>query len=206
MFNLKEVDGLADHPDGLEYFFNRIISKAEELPEEAIFVEIGNWRGGSAITMLQAISQSKKDRWLYTIDPYGTKPFKLADDIDPNGVYDEIIYRDAMVALSNYARKNSLNHTHWRMTSDDFMKIYEQVDFWYKGKKTKPLFGVIYIDGDHQSYQVNREMEWFMDRMVKGGLIIFDDVPYVDRNDQPYIKLALAEGQQDNFRCYYEKN
>lgn len=32
----------------------------------------------------------------------------------------------------------------------------------------------------------------------------FDEVPYVDMNDQAIIKLALREGVQDNFRCYWK--
>ena len=205
MFQYDEIKGYADHPDGLEYFFNRIKEKVDILPEEAICVEIGNWKGGSAITIMQAIRQTdKKERWTYTIDPYGTKPFKLGDQIEKTAIYDETIYQDAMVALSKYAQKYKLNHTHWRMTSDDFMKIYEQINFWYKGQKTKPLFGVVYIDGDHESFTVNREIEWFVDRMCLGGLIILDDITYVNRDDQPYIKLAVSEGNIDNFRCYYE--
>lgn len=190
-----------DHPDGIEFFYEQVYKCAQRMREDAIFVEIGNYRGGSSLAMLEAIKNTKP-RWLYTIDPYGTKPFKVEKEYD-DSKYDEDIYRDAMKLLSDYAHKNKLNHYHWRMTSDDFMKIYPKIDFWHNGTVVDPIFGCVYIDGEHTPEQVNREIEFFYNRMPNGGLIILDDTPFVSSSLQ-YTKKILS-GIQDNFRTYFVK-
>lgn len=202
-YSEADIKGYCDHIHGMSLFYDQMLEASKNTPEDCFFLEIGSWKGGSAVAMMQALRDGKK-QWLITVDPYGTKPFKLGNTIQKAAQYDEDIYRDAMWKMSSFARDNKLNHTHFRMTSDDFMKTFEQIDFWHKGEIVKPIkFGGVFIDGDHESYTVNRELDWLVDRMAQGGLIVFDDIPYVAANDQPLINLALAQGKQDNCRCYW---
>lgn len=203
MLKLEEISQFTDHPHGVEKIYENALRLSKKLPEECIFMEIGCWKGGSAMAIMQAIADSGVDRWLFTVDPYGSKPFKLIDFIQDEADYNEDLYREAMLNLSAMAHKLKVKHYHWRLTSDDFMTAVEMCEFWDKGKTIEPKFGFTYIDGDHNCYTVEREMNWLV-RHMEQGMIVFDDVPYVDQHDIPIIKQALNEGFEDNFRCYWE--
>lgn len=192
-----------DHPDGAELIYEKALEYSKILPPEKIFMEIGCWKGGTTMALMQAVKDSGVDRWVFSVDPYGSKPFKLGMGTQEEADYNEEIYRAAMLNFSKTANKLKVKHCHWRMMSEDFMKTFPKVEFFDKGKVIKPDFGFVYIDGDHNCYTVQGELEWLRGRM-NSGMIVMDDVPYIDMEDQPLIKQALAEGSQDNFRCYWE--
>lgn len=203
MLNWQEVGQFMDHPDGGELIYETALKYAKELPSEYIFMEIGCWKGGSTMAMMQAVKDSGIDRWVWSVDPYGSKPFKLGDKIQPEADYNDTeVYPDAMYNFASYARQLGVKHYHWRMRSDDFCKIIDQVDFYDNGRTISPVFGFVYIDGDHDGDVVKDEMEWLLPRMNQ-GMIVLDDVPYITVKNHPIIQKALDEGLQDNFRCYW---
>lgn len=204
-FDNLDLSSFCDHPHGLDIFCKYVSQAANQTPVDALFVEIGSYRGGSALHILNIIRQTDKRRFLITIDPYGAKPFTVGEEIRPDAIYDEKIYRDAMAVLSGYSLHHELNHVHYRMTSDDFMRVWESIDFYFEGKKIEKKYGFVYIDGDHNPLQVNREIEYFVPRLVKGGIIALDDITYV-KNDHPLMQEIVAKGRFDNFRVYYEKS
>ena len=205
MLNVNEVMQYMDHPDGGELIYDTALKYAKELPPEYIFMEIGCWKGGSTMALMQAVKDSGIDRWVWSVDPYGSKPFKLADDIQKEADYNDTeVYPDAMYNFAQYAKQLGVKHYHWRMTSDDFFKIIDQVDFYDNGEVIKPKFGFVYIDGDHNCYVVEREMLWLIDRMPKQkSMIVLDDVPYINQHNRPIIEQAVSEGLNDNFRAYW---
>ncbi len=203
---LDEAAQYMDHPDGAGLIYEAALKYAKELPPEYIFMEIGCWKGGTTMALMQAVKDSGVDRWVWSVDPYGSKPFKLGDEIQQEADYNDTeIYPDAMLNFAQYAKKLGVKHYHWRMTSDDFFKILDNgIDFYDKGDVIKPRFGFVYIDGDHNCYTVEREMLWLTDRMPKSkSMIVLDDVPYIDQHNRPIIKKAVSEGMSDNFRCYW---
>lgn len=203
--NWSEVGPYIDHPDGAEMIYDMALQYAQKLPEEYAFMEIGCWKGGTTMALMQAVKDSGIDRWVFSVDPYGSKPFRLGDGIQEEADYNEEVYRDAMENFANYAKQLGVKHYHWRLTSDDFMKVIEEVEFWDKGKVIKPKFGFVYIDGDHDGRVVEREMLWLRERMPHGkSMIAMDDVPYITVNNRPIIEQAINEGLQDNFRCYWK--
>ena len=107
--------------------------------------------------------------------------------------YDEQCYRNGMMTLNTFAFNNDLLHCHWRMTSKDFMDKIESIEFWYDEKKMDYKFGLVFLDGEHYEDIVMEEFDWFRDRLIKGGLIIIDDIEniwqtsYVDESD--YLKF-----------------
>lgn len=194
-----------DHPDGAEMIYDFALQYARELPEDYIFMEIGCWRGGTTTALMQAVRDSgKTDRWVFSVDPYGSKPFKLGMGIQEEADYNEDIYRDAMANMANYAKENGVNHHHWRMTSDDFFKVLPQVNFYDRGRVIQPKFGFVFIDGDHSPDTVERELNHLIPLMPPGkSMIAMDDVPYITVEDRPTVKRAVNESMHDNFRAYW---
>lgn len=197
-----EVQVIMDHPHGGELLYDKALEYAKTLPPERIFLEIGCYKGGSTMALIQAVHDSGVPRWVFSVDPYGTKPFKLGMGIQEEADYSDEIYREAIHNMASFASMLKVNHYHWRLTSDDFMRILPIIEFWSGGTKIEPKFGFSYIDGDHNCYTVERELTWLKERTK--GMIVFDDVPYVDMENRPIIKQALKEGHVDNFRCYWE--
>lgn len=185
--------------------YDLALQYSKQLPEDYIFMEIGCWKGGSTMALMQAVKDSGKDRWVWSVDPYGSKPFKLGDSIQEEADYNEEIYRAAMVNFTSFAQELGIKHYHWRLESDDFMKVSEQVNFWDKSQLIKPQFGFVYIDGDHDGEVVAREMLWLKDRMpANKSMMVLDDTPYITVKNQPIIQQAIDQGFEDNFRTYWK--
>ena len=152
---------------------------ANTMPEDSIFCEVGIRSGDSAMISFEAIKNSNKNRWFFTVDPHGNKPYLIRTDSYAESIYPDQHHRDAMYTLSKYAYENNLLHTHWRMTSYDFMKHIEDIEFYHDGEKIEYKFGFVYLDGEHHIKIVKDELEWFKKRMVSGGMIVIDDADFV---------------------------
>jgi hypothetical protein len=200
-FKTIDMSLFCDHNGGMDTFKDQVRQVAEEAPEEHFFVEFGSYRGGSALTLLDVIRQTKPERWLLTVDPYGAKPFLVGKELRPEFVYSEDIYRDMTYNLSGFSSAYNLNHAHYRVTSNDFMTIFDSMKFWYKGSVMEPKIACIYIDGEHTGEQVDKEITWAKKHMEKGGLIILDDVTLI-LGEYPEVLDTVRHGFQDNFRCF----
>lgn len=197
-----------DHPDGGELIYELALQYAKELPPEYIFMEIGCWKGGSTMALMQAVKDSGIDRWVWSVDPYGSKPFKLGDGIQKEADYNDTeVYPDAMQNFANFAKELGVKHYHWRMRSDDFIKVIDEIDFYDNGEPIEKKFGFVYIDGDHDGDVVKEELEWLIPRMPSGqSMIALDDVPWITVKNHPIIQTTIDDGLQDNFRTFWRVN
>jgi predicted O-methyltransferase YrrM len=179
-FNRELVAPFADHLDSLEEVYEAALTASQELPEDYIFLETGTRAGGSALAILQAIKDSGKDRWFFTVDPYGMKPYKTGEVTANTLDYGEDHYRSAMKALADYAYDNRLLHSHFRMKSLDWMRGFDTSEFWYAGKLLQPKFGFAYLDGDHDSGTVDGEYKWLTAHSPE-CMVVVDDAHYLNR-------------------------
>lgn len=136
------------------------------------FVEVGIDEGSSAVRLLELIKGT--DKWLFTVDPHGDKPFTSGQTTQQLG-YGEQTYRTAMLRLAACAVDNDSNHTHFRMTSERFMTTYDDTDIWAGGGKIDKSFCFVFLDGEHYTELVTKEFEWFAQRLVPRGIIVVDD-------------------------------
>ena len=172
----------SDSKGGQEGFLNLIefAAKTPVLKIQPPFLEIGTRSGGSALALLQIIEKYYgKSTVLATVDPYGEKPY----DSKPF-VYGGNFYVNMKKLLAPYA-----NHIHYKMTSDDFIKIIDNISFWYRGKKqnyTKLSF--VFLDGSHLPKTVIKEFENFFPRLITNGYLIIDNTDFYDRNLQKYFE------------------
>uniref|UniRef100_A0A6M3L5C9 Putative methyltransferase n=1 Tax=viral metagenome TaxID=1070528 RepID=A0A6M3L5C9_9ZZZZ len=207
----------SDEIPGLEYFKERALEISKKIDNEYIFCEIGTREGNSAIQLLDAIKESNKKRWLFTVDPYGTKPYRATTDMDARGRYfdyDEQCYRNGMMTLNTYTFNNDLLYSHWRMTSKDFMDKIESIEFWHDKKQIDYKFGLVFLDGEHYEDIVMKEFEWFKDKLIDDGLIIIDDIEniwqtsYVNKSDYlTFLGTIFEDGiwNENGGKLYYIK-
>lgn len=173
-----QTNQYSDHTEELELIYNKAFEVSSKLPDDYIFVETGTRAGGSALAILNAIKDSNSKRWIFTIDPYGEKPYKVGDDIATNLEYDENKYRTAMKVIADYALENKLNHAHFRMKSLDWMKMFDFAEFWHEGETLQAKFGFAYLDGDHDTDTVSKEYAWLSGH-TKDVSVLVDDAHYL---------------------------
>lgn len=195
------VDG-SIHPDDkpILYFYQRALEVANNLPEDCWFAETGTRSGDTAIVLLRAINESgKKNRWLFTIDPYGDKPYETSTGVHTSFDYGEQHYRNALHSLSKYAWENDLLHCHYRMRSQEFKFMQDNVEFWFDHKKCEPKYGFVYLDGEHAHKPVEEELAYFLPRLCSGGVIVIDDPEYFD------LKKLSIDAEVIEDKIYYTK-
>lgn len=203
--DLNDAFNLSDHLQNLDYLYAQVLEKAKQLPEDMPFLEVGTRAGGTALAFLFAIKESgKRNRALFTVDPYGNKPYLRGSEV-LNMDYGEHFYRTAMRYLSQYAFDHRLRHQHWRLTSLDYMLVRGSVDVWYDGVLVGNTYGFVYLDGDHEENTVAMEIEYFYPRLCSGGLIVVDDSEHIVESQHPTIRQFLEKATSNGNRLYVEK-
>lgn len=177
IIEFEEIKQHTDHSPGFDYLFKMMSQRAISTPEGIPFLEFGVRAGGSAMLALWAIKESGIQRPMITVDPYGDKSWKAADNrIIENDGYGEDYFRQTQNLLTDFCVNNKLDWWHYRMTDVDFMKIWDDLEVWYQGKRLKKQFGFVYLDAEHAPDVILREYEWAKDRMFPGGMISIDDI------------------------------
>jgi hypothetical protein len=205
-FNMKIektiiLPGIADNDYPLIDMYDEVLRVSKELPEDIVFVETGTRNGDSAMVILKGILDSGKKRWLFTVDPYGDKPYGIGSIVSSTYGYDEQHYRNAMMSLSKYAWDNDLLHYHYRMLSQEFHLISEQTEFWHKANKVQHKYGFVYLDGEHTFNAITKELEFFLPRLVKGGVVIVDDISFITEDE---IKALPIQGEIKHNKLFYK--
>lgn len=200
-----------DNPPN-DYLYE-VLSNSLDSIKDSIIVEVGTRNADSAMYIFQAIKDKGKKNWFWTIDPYGLKPYKVGEKVHIMEMdYGEKHYREAMKKLSNFAYKENLNHCHWRLLSEDFMKIIDNIEFWYNKEKKKIEFGFVFLDGEHYPDLVYKEFDFFYNKLVENGIIVIDDIYYLGDFDKvEETLLSKYKGDlhffvfENNQRVYFTK-
>jgi len=201
---LEEMIKYSDHKDGLEDFYQMALRVACEAPEGIPFLEIGTREGGSALILLKAIKDSRVKRSLITVDPYGRKPY-FTENVEPPPQYEglklievdhrEDYYRRAACLIAQYALQQDLDHFHFHIESEDFMKTFPMMKIWWEGNVLQQRFAFVYLDGEHTISAVSKEIEWFLPKMIDDGIIVIDDVENIKDSDNELLQKVVKEGE-----------
>jgi cephalosporin hydroxylase len=170
-----------DHSDqtneDLIWIYNQIIEAKKRTRAEK-FVEIGVRSGGGSLNIFNALNTFDTQSVLISIDPYGDKDYKTGKDVVKMD-YGEGHYKNVL-KLINENTNDKVLWTLYRMTSEDFMAY--PPDIWFNGNHihTSHSYGAVILDGEHETKIVKKEFEFFEKRLVKGGVIIIDNLSQID--------------------------
>ncbi len=140
---MEELDPLSQ---GV-YYKQRLSDVDRTLPRNFTFVEVGTAEGDTARYAIDALNANRSNRWFFTVDPYGSKPYNVAGSLHSTFDYNDAKYMRAIPELYNRAKDKLVNYFHWKLTSTDFAKIFGQIIFWEAGNKLKEEFGFTSILG-----------------------------------------------------------
>ena len=118
--------------------------------KEFSYLEIGSWEGSSA---------------LYILNNYKTKKVYCVDVWDKDEKYEELYKKNFNNFLHNMEEFKD-RYFFFKERSDDFFK------------KNDEYFDLIYIDGTHESFQVDKDINNAWKFLNLNGIIICDDFFY----------------------------
>jgi cephalosporin hydroxylase len=140
---------------------------AQELPAEALFIEIGVLFGGSLLVMMQALKDANLNRKIVAVDPLESY---YGDSEDPITLLP--ITRDNV--LRNIRSLNP-HHDSFTLISTPSQSPQTVVSL------QNIEIGVIYIDGDHSYEGVKSDWVNYSPLVVVGGYVLIDN--YHDNYD-----------------------
>lgn len=194
-----------------ERLFQTVKDLDQKFSKDYMLAEVGTAAGTSAIWTMKALAENKSKRFFHTIDPYGGKPYNIAGAAHLGFDYDDDNFRKTQKLLKDFALENDINHTHWKMRSQDFVKMFPDINFWADGKIMDPKFCFAFLDGEHAYEPILEEFQFFYDRMPSGGVIIVDDYNLLGMDNEIIPRFAKFKGdlklydEDYNYRIYFVK-
>lgn len=184
-----------DSIEQLELIYE-LVKKTNNLNGDAV-IEIGTRKGGSSMVIMDAMGLEEKHRFFITVDPYGDKPYPLDTKKKISFDYGEHHYKDACMNLAVKSLEiPQICWTHFRVRSQDFIDHLGRVQLFLKGEKyilnRDFLYSFVYLDGEHNTETVKKEIEYFFPRICEDGYIL------IDNSDQISIKQAISSSMVRN--------
>ncbi len=135
-------------------------------PEKSNILEIGNWLGLSTITFALALKekyhfQSFVHPKIYTIDPHDKQHSIISDGL-------ENWFKDCPFDIS---KKFQENIKKWEV--EDYIEYHRCFSDEFD-KEIKNI-GLLFIDGDHRSEQVKKDLNKFVPMLMKEGILVMHD-------------------------------
>lgn len=147
---------------------------------KGLTVEIGVRYGlGSVIIM----DQNDHDKTHISIDPYGN--IEYADDVHGtfSTDYSNQMRNKCQYAITQWAHENGKNIQFLVMEDTEYFKRYaDGFPLYNNGKKLESKYSLVHFDGPHTTNAVITEVEWFLPRVERGGMLVFDDIDLYDHN------------------------
>jgi predicted O-methyltransferase YrrM len=161
-------------------------------------IEIGTRIGGSALLfllLLERLYDPQLRPMLFTIDPYGGKPYDGGNGVE-YGIYGDSEFVKMKKLLARFP-----NHAHFFMQSHGFLELMggagEELAFKYHLRGAQKVasgdVSFVFLDGEHSSTSIFVDFTLLRDRkMLRPGAIVFID--NVDVDPQTRRNLMNAHG------------
>lgn len=133
-----------------ELLYSNMVNKFHT---NSVFVEIGTWKGRSAVYMAEKIKESGKNILFYTIDPFDGTGGGYDNDLD---VKNKSLFK----TFENNIRPVQKFITPLVGFSFDLYSKFEDesIDF-------------LFIDGDHRYEGIKKDLQLWFPKVKKGGVI-----------------------------------
>jgi len=154
----------------------KIVKHTLDMAPDGIFLEIGTRAGGTAMMAIESIRSSI----IFSIDPYGSKPY-----VNPNGIiapfiYPDEMYRETLAKLSNLALQKNKTFIQLKISSQEY--IDKNLNIWISGNQTAThnlKYSYVLLDGEHTDAAVSKEIDFFTNKMETGGVLLIDNVDWL---------------------------
>jgi len=199
--NLAEVAALYSTRGrvGLEAWANAFVKAHARVPF-GLSLEVGAHIGGSALLfggLLEQIYGAGKCPALWSVDPYGAKPYVGGHGSD--ALANPPIYGDAEFRAMKFNLSRAGFHAHWLMESREFFKRMEGLSYWRPGPETqeavdtktglpvhlhvgvkhtagKNSCAFILLDGEHSADSIMDDFKGAFRWLHPNGIMVIDNI------------------------------
>jgi 2-polyprenyl-3-methyl-5-hydroxy-6-metoxy-1,4-benzoquinol methylase/glycosyltransferase involved in cell wall biosynthesis len=158
--------------------FLEAVQTAGDLP----VLEVGTWKGASALVWLELLTALGRTTPVITVDPYGGKPYRGG-----NGDGEALYGAEAFTAMKRLLAPYG-NHYHFPVASSEFLRAVAgrpAPTIWHEGTQV-PLdtFAFALLDGEHAADTIRFELDVLLGkrsfparpRIAPGGIIVVDNI------------------------------
>lgn len=219
---VKAVEAVSDRGhDGL-LAWGRLLIEAHQRAPQGLTIEVGSRLGGSAVlfgALLEAMYGVDDCPPLWTVDPYGSKPYEGGD----TGAAGPPIYDADVYAAAKHNLVEAHMHSHWMMESREFFRRLDGLSYWRAGEKTMRCLDTatgkalerrigeahtagrgsasfILLDGEHSAYAIANDFRAAALWLKPSGCIVVDnlktDPKSVDLLFEMQAAAFLGEGHR----------
>lgn len=190
--------------DSQEYDLLEKAAKLAPRGPDLLWLEIGTREGGSTEILLNGMDAGS-GQTLVSVDPYGGIPYLTYGVVEDGALqggrtdgpiswgwisgfglgYDAAMRERATVALLHLAGARGLNFVPFLLEDVEFMERFHDGVPVYRGghKQLLGTYGLVFLDGPHDTPAVLAELAFFVPRLAEEGLIIMDDWLPAERMD-----------------------
>lgn len=140
--------------------------------------EIGVREGGSSQMIMEELAAKRFPGLMVMVDHYGGMPQWHSDNQCLVLDYTNEMRNRAMSALYELANHYKVNFQFFNLTDEDFFTHFADGVPVYAGsvRMMSTEYCFVHLDGPHHTELLEKEVDFFAPRMVKGGVIVVDDI------------------------------
>lgn len=157
-----------------------VFVEAHHMAPGGLSLEIGTWRGGTAyvfLKLLERLYPAATRPMLFTVDPYGDKPYNGGDATARPALYGDADYVIMKKLLARFP-----NHAHFYMTSEEFFRIvhsYKQspLSYWWSNREHRvENVAFALIDGEHDAETIGSDVDDAWRVLAPDGVLVVDNI------------------------------
>jgi hypothetical protein len=164
--------------------------EAHQAAPGGLSIEIGSWRGGTALVFLRLLERlypAETRPMLFTVDPYGDKPYDGGD-----GPAKPALYGDADYVVMKKLLARFPHHAHFYMTSAAF--FVRPATYWWLGLEQQvERVSFALVDGEHDAWSIRDDVHDVGLVMAPDGIIVVDNIDNDPRTDTVLGDVATQQ-------------
>jgi len=178
--------------------------------EHSLFCEIGTRKGGSTKIIIDQINSVCPDKTLICIDPYGDIAYETKDNIWTKYDYTNEMRRQTQKDLFSYVFDKRIDFHMLIMEDQEYFHRFADGYPTYndtRGKVISNHYQFVYFDGPHAAWPIMREVDFFLFRVSKGSVFVFDDICEYNHDiiDDHLIRNYWEVLEKGEFKASYIK-
>jgi hypothetical protein len=190
-------------PDRIDAWVRQFVEAHQRFPG-GLSLEIGTWKGGTALVLcevLELLYHARSRPMLFTVDPYGDKPYDGGDSTEKPALFGNTDYVGMKDLLAPYP-----HHAHFYQTSTQFLQTVAGTGiYWWRGQARKiHQFTFALVDGEHSAAAIGAELAQLLPHMAPGGVVIVDNVDN-DPETIPQLRHSSIEAAHPHLKGWHAR-
>lgn len=152
--------------------------------------EIGVREGGSTHIILDILKQTNQNKIHIAIDPFGNIDYTHWENTIQKIDYTNKMKNKMLMNLYTYCDKNNMEVLYFPLEDTEFFKRFSDgIPIYNENKYIINRYSLVFFDGPHSVSAIKTECDFFIERIVEGGVFIFDDINQYKHMEKihPYI-------------------